>query len=857
VKRIFKRVSLGILILLGLILLFLAALQILGPRIVNQEAVKNRIETAVSTELGGHLQYEKLGFRILPRPSIVIRRPVFEIPGSVAGSIQTLYIDFEFLSLLTGRPRIADADLDRPEFTIALGLPGPASGPPATTLSEPPVAPVLGWLAIRMPNLAIAVEKGRWIFVRDGKTLFSLDSVEGRIAFSPRKGSSPDPGTAETADPFRMNGRLEVTVIDHVARTGPVRIEVGAFEAGSRAVVISEGRLATLDTAARFSGRAEDYLSGTLFAEVTAEGTVGPETLQKARTVFHLETLPPGPVEFRIAKFKIRPGLIELTDGRIKLQDSALRVSARIENYGSETASAEFAADGAVGPDSVAWIRTTADLPAEWTPRAPVTFSKGHVAWKTDGAIRAEGSASLPDHVSISFDVEQSPQFLGVHALRVRDPDSQASLAFNLNKKVLTVSFSGHLTESTMNRIFEEQRFKFGYVKGDFHSRAVLDRPRETTARGRLEAERVIPPIKTALPVFINHATVQASGNTVHVDPLDLTLGTERHTLHGRITARREDWLVDLQSDALKWEPLYQLFGSDDEAAGAASSDGPQDPIRATIRVAAPSFTMAGWTAAPARVEITVGPDPLHIAIQQALVCGIDLPGVITVTSNGLTLEFHPSAHAKSVQSTFSCLGAANERATGTFDLAGTLRASGSGSALLDSLDGNVSISAKDGVILEDSIAIRILTYLNVTDLLRGQFSNLGNEGIPYQSADLRATVEKGTVSLNETVLKSPVVNLVGKGTIRLKDRTLDLTVLAAPFTSVDKMISKIPVIRYIMAGTLVTIPIRVTGPIDRPDVKTMPPATVASELGDLMGRVLKSPYKIIEPILPGEKGGR
>jgi len=106
---------------------------------------------------------------------------------------------------------------------------------------------------------------------------------------------------------------------------------------------------------------------------------------------------------------------------------------------------------------------------------------------------------------------------------------------------------------------------------------------------------------------------------------------------------------------------------------------------------------------------------------------------------------------------------------------------------------------------MEDSITLRILTYLNVTDLLRGQFSNLGNEGVPYQSAVFRARVEKGTLSFDEMVLKSPVVNLVGKGTISLSDKTIDLTVLAAPFTSIDKMIGKIPLIRYIMAGTLVT----------------------------------------------------
>jgi AsmA-like C-terminal region len=852
VNRILKRIALWILIFLGLILLLLAALQIFGPRVVNQEGIKNRIEAAVSKELGGRLQYKKIGFSILPWPRIVIRRPAFEIPGSISGSIHTLYIDFEPLSLLTGRPRIADADLDRPDFTFTLVAPSPASVPMATPPSEPPVAPVLGWLAVRMPNMAIGIEKGRWVFVDDRETLFSLDPVDGRIAFSPPNGSSSDAGKGKATAPFKIVGSLHATLTDAAKRSGPVRIQIGAFEAGPRAIEFSGGRLEIRDTTAQLSGRIEDYLSGSPAAEVAVEGTIGSDTIQWARTDLSLEALPPGPVYVRIGALKINPGSLAFSDSQIKWLDTALHFSGRIENYSADKASADFTADAVVGLDSVAWIRTAAALPPELTVRGPVSLSHIHFEWKTGAAMLVEGSASLPRDVSISFDLEQGHGFLSVHDLRVRDADSQAALAFDLRKKVLFLSFSGNLTESTLNRIFEEQRFKFGWVKGDFRSRAVLDRPRDSTARGRLEAERVILPFKTRLPVFIDRIAVQAADRTVRVDPLVLTLGNERHTVHGRVTARADDWMVDLKTDALQWKSLFQLFGSNTEEARSPSPKEDSTPLRAIIRVAAPSFTMAGWTAAPARVDIFLGPDPLRISVREAVVCGVNLPGMITVPSVGMTIDVKPSAHDQALESTLACLGVEHHQLTGTFDLSGDLHASGSGPALLDSLEGTVAADARDGRVNQDSVIIRILTYLNVTDLLRGQFSNLGNEGMPYKSAKILVTAKQGTLSLDEAVLTSPVVNLVGRGSIRPADKTMDLTVLAAPFTNIDKMIGKIPVIRDFLGGSLVTIPIRVTGPIDRPDVTTMPPGAVADEVAGMMKRVLQAPFKIIEPILPG-----
>jgi hypothetical protein len=75
-----------------------------------------------------------------------------------------------------------------------------------------------------------------------------------------------------------------------------------------------------------------------------------------------------------------------------------------------------------------------------------------------------------------------------------------------------------------------------------------------------------------------------------------------------------------------------------------------------------------------------------------------------------------------------------------------------------------------------------------------------------------------------------------------------------APFTSIDKVVSKIPVVNYILQGTLVSVPVTVSGRINNPDVKLMPASAVGDGVLGILKRTVNAPVKIIEPVLPGEK---
>jgi hypothetical protein len=143
---------------------------------------------------------------------------------------------------------------------------------------------------------------------------------------------------------------------------------------------------------------------------------------------------------------------------------------------------------------------------------------------------------------------------------------------------------------------------------------------------------------------------------------------------------------------------------------------------------------------------------------------------------------------------------------------------------------------------------------VKVSDLLRGKLPDMRTEGIPYRSIAIKSGIWNGELSLEEMIVDSPLMNIVGQGVIDLQDSTLSVTVLVAPFTDIDQVVSRIPVMNYILQGTLVSIPVTVSGRITEPDVKLLPSAAVGEGVLGILKRTLKAPVKIIEPVLPGEE---
>jgi len=93
---------------------------------------------------------------------------------------------------------------------------------------------------------------------------------------------------------------------------------------------------------------------------------------------------------------------------------------------------------------------------------------------------------------------------------------------------------------------------------------------------------------------------------------------------------------------------------------------------------------------------------------------------------------------------------------------------------------------------------------------------------------------------------------MVAEGTIDVLAGTIDVTLLAAPLKTVDKVVSRIPILGGIVGGSLLTIPVKVKGPLRDPSVTPLDPSAVGDGLLRVMTRIVKLPVRLLDLFLPG-----
>ncbi|MEZ4579576.1 MAG: AsmA-like C-terminal domain-containing protein [Desulfobacterales bacterium] len=245
----------------------------------------------------------------------------------------------------------------------------------------------------------------------------------------------------------------------------------------------------------------------------------------------------------------------------------------------------------------------------------------------------------------------------------------------------------------------------------------------------------------------------------------------------------------------------------------------------------------------------------LETTVTKATLCGIDTLGTIHLDDGTVNLNVDFSAENQDFTSSYGCLSANEIEMSGSYDLSGQFTASApSFEQLFASAGGQFEFIARDGVITRSKRLSRILEVINFTEIVKGRLPDLKSKGFSYDTIIIEGSLENHLVSFNQIMMDGKTLDLLGKGTLRLDRDRLDVELVAAPFQTVDSAIKNIPGVNYLMAGTLVSIPVRIKGKSADPKVSVMSAADISSNFLDFVERAVKSPVKLIQNWNPYNK---
>ena len=570
----------------------------------------------------------------------------------------------------------------------------------------------------------------------------------------------------------------------------------------------------------------------------------------------------PGPVEATAGNFRIDAESISVADLAARILDADVRAGGILHGYRKGLPKVEASVSGSAGQEAIGWVWKTAHIPVGLTPRAPVAITEARVAVDRNGGpdVSTSGTFRIEDGPSVSLHLRKRPGDLDIRNLAIQDGESRAQAAIRLKIRELEVTFSGSLAKTTLNRLFVRGRRPQGWIGGDIMVKLPLDRPADARAQGRLEAKEIYLP-RLLGPLSIDALSLNAAGNRITVASSSLAWGETRFSLTGDATATGEEVRLDmdLSSDGIAWDNIVKTLSAEGKAGGTATDNVARVPgreprkmwplpVTGAVRVDAKSFTYRRFVWKPARVDFLLAKESIDATVREADLCGIATTGTVKITPTDTAVDIRGVSAGHDITETVACVQQPSIAMTGTYNVDMRLSGKGKAGELSRFLEGSVDFRAEKGRIHKANLLSKILAVLNVTQLFFGKLPDLGDKGFAYNSMTVKGNVKGGKLGIRWASLDAASMNLTATGEYDFLADETNLTVLASPLKTIDTIIRKIPVIRYILRGSLVAVPVQVTGKRDDPSVSVLSPTAVSSQVLGFFGRTLGAPIRLFQP---------
>ncbi len=269
--------------------------------------------------------------------------------------------------------------------------------------------------------------------------------------------------------------------------------------------------------------------------------------------------------------------------------------------------------------------------------------------------------------------------------------------------------------------------------------------------------------------------------------------------------------------------------------------------VQGRVRLKTDRLVFDEFTWAPLRANIRLSHDAVEVTLQDAMLCGISTPGTLNLSPDNVQLDLRLLAEDQELGTALNCAFGDSVKAYGKYTLRGHVHGHGSARDLLKSLSGKVELTAKDGRIYHDIVLLKVLKFLNASELFigRANLEKMETKGFRYRSANIVATLQKRKVRYEQAVLDAHPMAVAAAGEHDLLDGSLRLNLLVAPLVHLNRVLEDIPVVGGIL-GTLDVVPLTVSGKYDDLAVQPLTLSAVGYQLQKLLKNVVEVPIRLI-----------
>jgi len=514
---------------------------------------------------------------------------------------------------------------------------------------------------------------------------------------------------------------------------------------------------------------------------------------------------------------------------------------------------------GLAGTEATRYVSGRLRLPEKIQVMTPVSFSNLWIRHRSGEGGNLQGTLGFESGVTVRTAIRYTPGDIEVDDLEIRDGSSSARMRLVATKRTADVEFRGTLRQETLDGMIRapEGWWQDSLLEGEALFHLDFAQPFDSLFTGRLAGRGFTLPVTPVGPVHIDRVSLLGRGSVLHVQDAELRVFDQTFLTGGEVRAS-EDALVlslDVSAEGIPWSRIRAALRDREATTGTDKKEARERafPVKGVVRLQAGYLELGGYTWRPFLGDLVLEPDgSRRLDIRDAALCDISSTGTVEQVGDRFRLDLNLQARQQEFAPTVLCLSEKRSAMTGVFDLSGSVKSAGAPSELIRSATGVFTMKATDGRIHRAVLLARVLEFLTVTEVIKGAGFEGLDKGFAYNSLDVQGDMANGILNIRQAALDGGAMDLVMAGTVNLETNEIQGEILVAPFTTVDAVVKRIPIVSYILDGSIVTVPLEVRGTVTEPTISPMSALGTGKRLLGLLGRVLGAPVKVIEPILPG-----
>jgi hypothetical protein len=563
----------------------------------------------------------------------------------------------------------------------------------------------------------------------------------------------------------------------------------------------------------------------------------------------------PGRMALSRGRFAADQRHIIFSDAAAAMSDATVTVGGTVEYEKGRPLEFETSGTATIGAQMLQWLSRHVELPEELKLRSPLSIAAGRFAWRAGADASFDGQLIAAGGPQLSLRAVQHPGGLSLRDFTIHDGSRRARISFERAENRIDVSFTGELTQQMIDKVFAAFPTQDSSLSGDIRISVSLQGPAKVSARGQLNGRNLWLPFGGE-KALIDKFAIDASGEIILVRSADLRWRNSHVTVSGKAIAAEEILRVDVDvtGDQLNWEDIHHSFSGHGKPREQIRGIVAVPSVEGTIRLKAARFTFERFNLNLVEATAAISTSGVTADIDHAIACGITVTGRVGLLGGEIGVDLQLAATGAQLEPTAVCLTNRQNDVTGTYSLRATVLARGERQDLLRTLRGGFELTAHDGEFIRSPGIDATFDYLNATGDFKVAFPDLDRQTFPYRLIGVKGKMQGEFLVGDEIIVQSSLLNLSGYGNVNLAKKEIDLKGLVAVLKPVDEVIGRIPVISSMWGGSLVGIPVRVTGSLGRPDVRYLAPADIGAELLNIPMRILGIPRDAMRLFAPGDK---